>query len=103
MTVTDTPDYPSTVISSELCKPWTELSVMENIKERDPDTYKATEGCELNNKGRVIELFIICPEARGRLLANGLTFGSETILFRPYKGVFALLKNIPLEVKREGV
>ena len=103
MTIAETPTFSCTVVSSELCRPWTEDSVMQNIEQRDPDLFRTISGVQLNNKGRIIELLIKCPNNRAKLLAKGLTFDLETIMFRPYNGVFALLKNIPLEITREGV
>ena len=103
MTIAETPNFSCTVVSSELCRPWTEDAVMQNIEQRDPELFRAILGIQLNNKGRNIELLIKCPNNRAKLLAKGLVFDKETIMFRPYNGIFALLRNVPLEITREGV
>ena len=103
MTIKETPTFSCTVVSAELCKGWTEDSIMQSVQKQDPDLCKAISGVELNNQGRNIEFLITSPQERERLLANGLKFGHESIMFRPYNGVFALLKNVPLEVDREGI
>ena len=103
MSIPKTPTFNSTLVSGELCKAWTEHTVMESVEQQNPDLFKMISGVELNNKGKIIEFLIECPLARSNLLSNGLTFGSETVMFRPYNGVFALLKNVPLEVNKDGV
>ena len=103
MASTDPPTFSSTLVSAQLCKPWTEHAVMQEVQNQDPALYEGIAGVQINNQGRIIEFLIKCPNIRATLLANGLKFGAETIMFRPYNGVFALLKNIPLEVTRDGV
>ena len=103
MTIKETPTFTCTLVSAELSTAWTEHSVMQNVQQQDPELSKAISGVQLNNQGRNIEFLITSPNDRERLLSKGLKFGNETIMFRPYNGVFALLKNVPLEINREGV
>ena len=117
MPINEAPVFPDTLVSALLAKPWTDSALEEElrvnaVKGEDLHNvdyltanlaYHNMLGFIINNAGRRLELRIIDPEAKSKILANGIVIGNETVMFRPYKGVFALLRNVPLEVDAEGV
>ena len=103
MASNDTPSFANTLVSGELSRPWTESQIYETIYENDRPVYETIKALQINNKGRAIEIVVSSSEIYTQLMSTGLQIGNENILFRPYNGVFALLKNVPLEATKEDV
>ena len=50
-----------------------------------------------------LQYFKISDDERHDLLARGLILGCESITFRLFNGVFAIVRNVPLEVTKNDV
>ena len=98
-----TPSFANTLVSGELSRPWTEHQIYETIYDNNRAIYQSIKGLQINNKGRVIEIIVDANDIYTQLMSTGLQIGEENILFRPYNGVFALLKNVPLEATKDDV
>ena len=103
MSIDSTPTYTNTLVSGELAHSWKKDDVLENIYQNEKATYDSINGMQVNNKGRVIEIVVNSDAIKTKLLSVGLHLGNETVLFRPYNGVFALIKNVPLEASKKEV
>ena len=62
-------------------------------------------GLLTNNRGHIIEIVINGHHdtIRNTMITKGLAFDTEIIHFRPYYAVFAVIRNVPLEVEKKGV
>ena len=100
-----TPEYPNTLVSGALSRPWRTDQIWQELWKTQYNTpiWEHAKGLIVNNKGLAIEILIEDNDAKAHLLANGLVLGSETVMFRPYKGVFAVLRNVPLEATKDDV
>ena len=100
-----TPQYPNTLVSATLSRQWKADELWEAL-------YKAKYNCPvwdhakgliINNRGFSFEILIEDDDAKANVLAKGLELGGETVMLRPYKAVFATLRNVPLEATKTDV
>ena len=103
MSINNTPAYHKTLVSGELNRPWKQNDIYETILNNDEPVYDSINALQVNGKGRTIEIVVNSEKIHTQLLSTGLQIGEETILFRPYNGVFALIKNVPLEATKGDV
>ena len=103
MSINKTPAYNNTLVSGELTRPWKQNELYEEIFNTDKAVYDSINAIQINGKGRIIEIIVNEQNIRSQLLSTGLCIGNETIFFRPYNGVFALLKNVPLEATKQDI
>ena len=105
MSQEDTPEYPNTLVSGTLSRPWRSDEVWRELwrTQYNSPIWEHAKGIIVNNRGLRIEILIEDNEAKSHLLSNGLALGTETVMFKPYRGVFAILRNVPLEATRADV
>jgi hypothetical protein len=101
-------NFSNTVVStSPLLEKWTRPALLEHLNKNHHQVFRGIVdykgGVILNGNGTNIEITVYSKDVYSLLVSQGLSFGNQTIYFRPYTCAFLTLFNVPNEAHNNHI